>query len=108
MAYPVRVYRGQIPGHLDGYEERATANLVKFNKAKCQVLHLRWGNPQYQYRGEDEWSESRPAEEDSGIMVDVKLDGSWQCVLAAQKASPILGCIKRSMAAIRLAGQAMY
>jgi len=25
-------------------------NIMKFNKAKCKILHLDWGNPQYQYR----------------------------------------------------------
>jgi len=28
-------------------------NVRKFNKAKCKVPHMGWGNPQYQNRLED-------------------------------------------------------
>jgi len=78
--------------------EYACVNLIVLNEAKCKVLHLGQGNPKHKYRLGDEGIESRLEEQHLRLLVDKKLNTTWQCALTAQTANWILGCIKSSMA----------
>ncbi|TRZ23724.1 hypothetical protein HGM15179_003375, partial [Zosterops borbonicus] len=80
------------------FERWAEVILMKFNNAKCEVLHLVWGSPKNNFRLGSEWKETSPGEKDLGLLADEQLDMTQQCVLAVKKAVCILGCVKSSVA----------
>jgi len=66
-----------IQKNVDWLQRWDHANLMKFNKPKCNVLHIGQGNPKHKYRLGGEWIERNPEEKDLGVLVEEKLNKTW-------------------------------
>ena len=86
---------------LKAAEEWAKKMQMKFNQAKCHVMHLGKNNPCKEYKmtsedGMEHTLETVESEKDLGVLIDRELKFSQHCQLKINKANSILGCLKHS------------
>ncbi|KAK4830658.1 hypothetical protein QYF61_012538 [Mycteria americana] len=86
--------RKALQRDLDRLDRWAKAICIRFNKAKCWVLHLGHNNPMQSYRLGEEWLVRFPAEKDLGVLVDSWLNMSQQCSQSALVRPHLKYCVR--------------
>lgn len=71
---------------------------MKFNKSKCQILHLEQGYPEYICTLGDGWLKISSVKRELEVLIDGKLNLSQLCALADKRAKCTMGCIRPSTA----------
>jgi hypothetical protein len=92
--------RARLQQDLDSLSQWSDTWLLRFNADKCKVLHFGSSNPGYQYTmgeaGKEIVLKVVQEEKDLGVTFDPTLKFSVHCNAIANKASSVVGAIKRS------------
>lgn len=86
-----------IQDDLDRIQNWAEMWQMKFNVAKCKVVHVGNKNIRRDYFMGGLKLECAPHEKDLGVIVDQTLTGSSHCAVAVKKANRMLGYIAKSI-----------
>ena len=88
--------RNSLQAALDGLVHWADLWGMAFNVAKCKVMHIGHGNPQYDYTMQNMPLSVTEEERDLGVVTSFRLKPGAQCAKAARTAQRVLGQIARA------------